>query len=80
MLPLARLEGEPKSGAIYAHLFISATPRNVFPSNNKEKTIVCQIIISLYYVYQTVNFNRVQLFCLLSRWNGPDIMAFNGFS
>jgi len=25
MLPLARLEGEQKSGAIYAYLFISAT-------------------------------------------------------
>jgi hypothetical protein len=25
MLPLARLEGELKSGAIYAYLFISAT-------------------------------------------------------
>ena len=25
MLPLARLEGEPKSGAIFAYLFISAT-------------------------------------------------------
>jgi hypothetical protein len=25
MLPLARLEGEPKSGAIFVYLFISAT-------------------------------------------------------
>jgi hypothetical protein len=29
MLPLARLEGEQKSSAIYAYLFISATLRPV---------------------------------------------------
>jgi hypothetical protein len=30
MLPLARLEGEPKSGAIFVYLFISATLKSVF--------------------------------------------------
>jgi hypothetical protein len=31
MLPLARLEGEPKSGAIFAYLFISVTLRQKIP-------------------------------------------------
>jgi hypothetical protein len=36
MLPLARLEGEPKSGAIFAYLFISATLKKKSRSHSRE--------------------------------------------
>ena len=37
MLPLARLEDEPKSGAIFVYLFVSAT--HTYPGPAKRRTI-----------------------------------------
>jgi len=40
MLPLVRLEGEPKFGAIFAYLFISATLKKKSRSHGREAGIL----------------------------------------
>jgi hypothetical protein len=50
MLPLARLEGEPKSGAIFAYLFIPAT-LTVGDSIKVDKTKIIKTKVSLIAPY-----------------------------
>jgi len=65
MLPLARLEDEPKSGAIFVYLFISATliyisfyRKPIALKNQGSTTIMQQTFQAIFHpvVYATLGF------------------------